>query len=152
VPLLDVGDPVMVRINSLGARGLLQGQITRTAYALDPQDRTLRAEIALPNTDGRLRPGQMGRVTINLETRENVLTIPSSAIVERNDLGKAVCYRVEGGRAVRAILLVGPDDGLRVEVLYGLKEGDTVITKPDTRISDGQAVTIRREGHEPAAR
>ena len=70
VPALDVGDPVTVRIRALKPRGVFQGRITRTAYALD-KDRTLRAEIVLPNTDGRLRPGLVGGVEIELDTREN---------------------------------------------------------------------------------
>ncbi len=81
VPYLDQGDPVTVRLDALGDRGVYQGRIARTAYALDTKDRTLRAEIDLPNTDGRLRPGQYVQVEIDLETREDVLTIPRSAIV-----------------------------------------------------------------------
>ena len=100
VPYLDEGDPVTVQIDALGARGVFQGRIARTAYALD-QDRTLRAEIDLPNADGRLRPGQFGRVEIELETRENVLTIPSSAIMSGSSDDTANCYRVAGGRAVQ---------------------------------------------------
>ncbi len=152
VPYLDEGDRVTVRIDALGARGVYKGRIARTAYALDPQDRNLRAEIDLPNADGRLRSGQFGRVEIDLETRENVLTIPSSAIIERNADGTAVCYRVVGGRAARARCRVALDDGVRSEVLEGVKEGDVVIANPDVRMPDGQPVTIRRERNEPPGR
>jgi HlyD family secretion protein len=152
VPYLDEGDPTTVRIDALGARGVFQGRIVRTAYGLDPLSRTLHAEIDLPNTDGRLRPGQRGRVEIDLETPENVLTIPSTAIAERGAAaGMSVCYRVVAGRAVRTPIKSGDDDGRRVEVLEGLKEGDVVIANPAARMSDGQAVTIRRDGHESTA-
>ena len=147
VPDLDVGDPVTVQFDALKARGMFQGRITRTAYALDPKYGTLRAEIVLPNPDGRLRPGLVGRVEIVLEIGENVLTIPSSAIAVLDSTDKtADCYRVANGRAVKTRIKFGLVDGRRIKVLDGLKEGDIVIAKPDARLSDGQTVTIRREG------
>ena len=75
-----------------------EGRVARTAYELNPQYRTLLVEIDLPNADGHLRPGQHGQAEIELETRENVITIPSSAMVERNDDGSAACFRVADGR------------------------------------------------------
>jgi RND family efflux transporter MFP subunit len=152
VPYLDPGDPATVRLDALGARGVYEGRVARTAYALNPDDHTFLAEIDLPNVDGRLRPGQYGSVEIKLETRENVLTVPSSAILARNADGMATCLRAVSGRAVRTRIKLGLDDGRRVEVLEGLKEGDIIIANPDVRMPDGQAITIRREGDKPVAR
>ena len=63
---LDPGDPATFRAHALGDREY-RGKIARTSFAEDARDQTLRAEIDLDNADGRLRPGQFGRVTINLE-------------------------------------------------------------------------------------
>jgi HlyD family secretion protein len=145
VPYLDEGDPANISIDALGRREVFQGQITRTAYALDPQDRTLRAEIALPNTDGRLRPGLGGQAWIVLESRENAISLPISAIRQQRD-DTAQCFRVVDGRVVRTRITLGPRDFRRAVVLDGLKEGDVVIADPDNQIADGQAVTIRQDG------
>jgi RND family efflux transporter MFP subunit len=151
-PYLDRGDPATVKLDALGTRGVYQGRVARTAYALNPQYRSLLAEIDLPNVDGRLRPGQYGSVEIHLETRENVLTVPSPAILARDADGMSTCLRAVSGRAVRTRIKLGLDDGRRVEVLEGLKEGDIVIANPDVRMPDGRAIIIRREGDKPAAR
>ena len=127
-----------------------EGRVARTAYELNPQYRTLLVEIDLPNADGHLRPGQHGRAEIELETRENVITIPSSAMVQRNDDGSAACFRVTDGRAVRTRIEVGLSARGLFEVLEGLKEGDLVITKPDSRTADGKPVAGRLEGKDPA--
>ncbi len=151
VPYLDEGDRVTVRIDALGARGVYKGRIARTAYARSPGSQPPRRD----RSAQRRRPSPVRtvrRVEIDLETRENVLTIPSSAIIERNGVGTAVCYRVVAGRAARSRFRVGRDDGLRAEVLEGLKEGEVVIAKPDVRMPDGQPVTIRRERNEPPGR
>ena len=151
-PQLDLGDRATVRIDALGARGVFQGVISRTAYALDPKDRTLVAEIDLANRDGRLRPGQYASVEIVLEAKENALTIPSSAFVEVYADNAAACYRVVNDHAVRTRIKFGPDNGLSIEILEGLKEGDVVIDNPDREMPDGQAVRIRRDVDKPANR
>ena len=140
VPLLDKGDPVTVRIDAIGDRRY-QGIIARTGYAEDPKTRTLRAEIDLENVDGRLRPGQYGAATIVLEDLGNRLTIPMSALTDGHRAGgEAACYRVEDRRTVRTPIKVGRDNGERIEVVDGLKEGDSVVIDPTTGISDGQVV------------
>jgi RND family efflux transporter MFP subunit len=139
VPLLDKGDPATVRINTNPVRAY-QGTISRTAFAEDPDTRTLRAEIDLENTDGRLRPGQYVEVSVLLENRSRVLTVPARALLDRRGDAAAVCYRVVDGRAVLTLVKTGDDNGMRVEILDGLKEGDTVIAEPGSRIKDGQAI------------
>ncbi len=144
-PYLEVGSHVRFVIGSLGARGVFEGKIARTGYAQNLADRTVRAEIDLSNADGRLRPGQAGRVTIDLATRENVLTILSAAITERGTEGLAACYRVVAGRAVQTPIKIGGDNGTRAEVIEGLNEGDIVISQPAAGMKDGQPVHIRPE-------
>ena len=140
VPLLDVGDHVTVRIDAIGDR-VYQGTIARTAYAEDPASRTLRAEIDMDNVDGRLRPGQYGMAAIILEVFGNRLTIPVSALIDgRSAGGDAACYRIEGRRAVRTGIKIGRDDGVRIEVVDGLKEGDSVVINASVGISDGQVI------------
>jgi HlyD family secretion protein len=138
-PKLDRGDLATIRIDALGGREY-RGVISRTAFAEDPASRTLRAEIDLENADGRLRPGQYGSATITLEEHPGVLTIPSSAIVDRRPDSVATCYRVSDGRAALARIKIGDDNGSRVEVIDGLKEGDSVIVGPDGKIADGDPV------------
>ncbi|HUG66316.1 MAG TPA: efflux RND transporter periplasmic adaptor subunit [Pirellulaceae bacterium] len=65
-PLVNVGNRAFIRVQSLGGEEI-EGQVTRTAWALDPASRTLRAEIDLPNPTGRLRPGMYATVRIMLE-------------------------------------------------------------------------------------
>jgi HlyD family secretion protein len=138
-PRLDRGDPATIRISALGGREY-RGVISRTAFAEDPTSRTLRAEIDLENADGRLRPGQYGSATIILEEHPGALTIPSSAIIEWGPDAVAICYRVSDGKAALARIKIGDNNGSRVEVIDGLKEGDSVIVSPGGKIADGDPV------------
>ena len=141
---LDRGDPATVRVDALPGREY-RGVVSRTAFAEDPATRTLRAEIDLENADGRLRPGLYGSATISLEERSGVLSIPSSAIIGRGPDAVATCYRVADGRAALARIKIGEDNGTRVEVIDGLKEGDSVIELPDGKISDGLMIKSARK-------
>jgi RND family efflux transporter MFP subunit len=140
-PFLDPGDRASVRFDATRNREY-SGTVARTAFAEDPRTQTLRAEIDLDNTDGSLRAGQWGRVTIFLEDRGAVLSVPLSALVARQPDGPAECYRVVDGRAVRTRIRIRGSDGARYEVVEGLKEGDTVITNPSNDLKDGQLIEV----------
>ena len=151
VPYLDLGDPATVRIASLGAVGVFKDRVKRTAYALN-KGQTLRVEIDLPNADDRLRPGQVGGVDIELESRDNVLTIPTSVVRDWDLEGNSHCFRVVDGHAVLMPIKVAGDGIGDFMVIDGLKEGDAVIIGPGGVITDGEAVTIRPDGNPPASR
>jgi multidrug efflux pump subunit AcrA (membrane-fusion protein) len=58
---ISVGAPMTVRIDAF-PKVEFKAKVSRLAGALDPQTRTLRAEIDLPNPDGKLLPGMTATV------------------------------------------------------------------------------------------
>jgi RND family efflux transporter MFP subunit len=142
------GDRVTLRIASLGEQvrdGEFVGHLTRLAKALDPATRTMRAEVYLENSSGFLRPGMYGTATVLLESRQNALTIPATALVR--SARHTEVFIVENptgdplqGIARRVTVELGLDDGLRVEVRSGLKGGEYVIAKGAGALRDGDPV------------
>jgi multidrug resistance efflux pump len=91
----------------------VEGQVTRSAWALDPNARTLRTEVHVKEP-GELRPGMFA--TITLKTfRPNVWTLPVSAVVVKDS--DVYCLRVIEGKVVRTPVQAGLNDGKRIEVL-----------------------------------
>jgi HlyD family secretion protein len=131
----------------------LQGKVTRTSWALDPGARTLQVEIDLPNKDGRLRPGMYiyGHIASPLPS---AWLLPSSAVARQNDA--MVCYRIEGGKAIRTPVLVGSGNGQLVEVLklqhagtpptWHDWTGQEVVALQAVGLSDGQEVQLAASG------
>ncbi len=116
-PLVDSGekpDSAIVRVQSLGETGI-DGKVTRTSGALDKSNRSLRVEIDLPNANGKLRPGMYAKVDILLDQRNDVLTLPTTAIVR--DGSVTYCCIVEDGKIERKIIELGLRSGGDVEVL-----------------------------------
>jgi HlyD family secretion protein len=141
------GDTALIRPQSLQGQQF-KGTVTRSSGALNPQNRTLRTEIDLPNGDGKLLPGMYVTATIIAE-HKNVWALPVAAVVTQGE--QTFCYRVENGKAVRTAIQIGlRGDGQFVEVVNWQKPGSPPTWEPFTGnevvatkaagLSDGQAV------------
>jgi RND family efflux transporter MFP subunit len=136
-----------------------KGTVTRSSGDLNPQNRTLRTEIDLPNPVGpdgerKLQPGMYGKVAIIAE-HKNVWALPVAAVVTQGE--QTFCCRVENGKAVRTPLQVGLRGNELVEVLKKQTKpakageearwedftGEEVIVAIDpASLTDGQAVSV----------
>ena len=76
---LTEGRIASLRVDAFPDR-VFDGKVTRFSRALDPRSRTMRTEIAIANANGALAAGMFGRLNLDLETRENVLTLPPACI------------------------------------------------------------------------
>jgi RND family efflux transporter MFP subunit len=97
------GDTALIRPQKLQALEL-KAKVTRTSRSLEPETRTLRTEIDLPNPEGQLLPGMYVNVTIIAE-HKNVWALPATAVLTKGD--ETFCYRVENDKAVRMPIQVG---------------------------------------------
>jgi RND family efflux transporter MFP subunit len=141
VPYCDPGDPAQVEIDALPGK-LFPAKVSRVAESEDPETRLMRVEIDVPNTNGEIRKGMYGRVTITLDKETDQLSIPSSCLVGKSKDGKANVYVFKDGHARLTPIEVRQDDGRRVAVLRGLKERDEVIAHFGSDIANGAAVVV----------
>jgi RNA polymerase sigma factor (sigma-70 family) len=65
VPLVKPGVPAAVTFDALPGV-TLPAEVSRVGFAEDPKTATMRAEIDVPNPDGRLRPGMTGTAVLKL--------------------------------------------------------------------------------------
>jgi HlyD family secretion protein len=141
-PLVDggeQGDSALVRIQSLRNREV-EGRVTRTGWALDAANRSLRTEIDLPNDEGQLRPGMYVTVSILLEERPDVLTLPTTAVLR--DGQRAYCCVVESGKVDHRPITLGLRSGNEVEILTGVGADDMVVLTRADSLEPGQPVEI----------
>ena len=84
------------------------------------------ARALVPNEQGKLAIGMTTQNTIEINSADNVLVIPSTAIKKQG--GKSV-VRVQGadGQAKDQEITVGLKDSMHTEVKSGLKAGDKVV-------------------------
>jgi membrane fusion protein (multidrug efflux system) len=137
-PLVAKGQPVQLTVEGLPGR-VFDGKITRFAYALDEATKTMLAEIELPNPKLELRPGMYATVKVGIEHREEVLLVPSEALVREK--ANAFVFTVEDNKAIKTPVKVGFGDGAKFEIVSGVKVGNPVILVGGRALSDGQAVS-----------
>lgn len=113
-------------------------------YAVEPQidlnTRTLKVRALAENPDGALLPGQFVRVELILETIENALLVPTEAIIP--DLQGHKVFVNNGGKVKEERVEIGIRTDREVEILSGLKAGDTVITTGILQLRQGAPVRV----------
>jgi len=122
------------------------GKITSINPAIDLMSRTAAVEITIPNLDHRLKSGMFAQVEIIIQERPQAILIPSYSILESGEQ-KAV-YIVENGKAFSRIVEIGNYQADSVEVISGLKSGDTLIVSGQHSLSENKIVNIVEGGIE----
>jgi len=92
---------------------------------LDPQSRTGRVRIELPNLDFALRPDMYASVRLHVSRGEG-LVVPHSAVLYAGE--RSFVFRALGeGRFRPQQVVTGMRNGEEVEVLSGVAEGDEIV-------------------------
>ena len=141
--LLKPGVAVQIKASSLPGV-TISGEVSRTAQAINPQSRTLRVEVDIPNADQALVPGTYVDVSFALPS-SNRVQVPAAALVFRSN-GPQVAVVDNAGRVSFRKVTISRDDGNMVELESGLSPGDRVALNISSRISDGETVAIVESG------
>ena len=145
VSSVAVGGKVEFTIPSMsGENKKVDGTIIRISPVAVQPSRTFEAEVVVDNKDNRLRGGMYAEALITAIPKENVLTIPMTAISMRDD--QRTCYVIEDGKAVRKILTTGYIGENVVEVLHGITEKDQIITGGLNKVREGVSVKVSEKG------
>lgn len=119
-----VGDSADVHVQATGEH--FTGKVTRFTDALDPSTRTMQVEIDVPNPKYQLQPGMYADVTLQANSRPNILTVPVQAI-RHGESKNSVLFVDPQNRVQERDVVLGVESSDRAEIVSGLSEGDRVI-------------------------
>jgi RND family efflux transporter MFP subunit len=122
-----------------------QGQLVRTANAIDPVSRTLLVEISVPNPTGQLFTGSYAEVHIKLPTQSSLFILPVNTLLFRSEGLRVVVVEQDQKVDLRQIT-IGRDLGSEVEVVAGLNGDERVIVNPPDSVIAGQTVRVTQPG------
>lgn len=122
---------------------LFLGKVNAISPVINPYTKTAAVEIIIPNEKLLLRSGMFAEVKIITEEREGIV-IASDYIL--NTDGNSYVYVIHNNIAEKRIIKTGIVEENKVEVLDGLKEGESVVTVGAEMLTDGTMVEIGNGG------
>lgn len=139
LPKVKKGQKAEVRVDAYPEE-VFVGRLTGLSPVVDLLSRAAPAEISIGNLDHRLKPGYFARVRLLVAEHKDVLVIPEDCILKSGT--ENYVFVVNGEIARRREVKLGLSEGDRVEVLEGLKEGETIVTVGQQMLKDGAEVKI----------
>lgn len=124
------------------------GEVNFTDSTIDARTGSVMARAVFPNPDAVVVPGQFVRVRVVLQSLDDVVLVPESAIGQGRE-GVQV-FVVRDGQAKATPVAVGPVIRGRQVVLSGLEAGDQVIVNGQVMLQDGMPVEAQRVDMETA--
>jgi RND family efflux transporter MFP subunit len=144
-----VGMPAYVTSNQFSGR-IFHGKVARTAMSIDPQTRTERTEVDIPNNDLTLVPGMYLQLTFELSQR-GFLQVPAAAILFQPS-GLQVAVVDAASKVNFRPVTVAKDDGDTVELASGVNPGERVALNISSAITPGEQVeAIEDDKDQPSA-
>lgn len=126
---VKVGQEALVEIPSLSQS--FKSTVTEVSYDVDPATRNFRVKIA---GGSQFVPGTYVKVSFPVG-KEVVMAVPVKSIVERGQL--AIVFVNKEGRADMRVVKTGRAFGDRIEILSGLKNGESIVVDNATVLKAG---------------
>ena len=108
---------------------------------IDQTTATFRLKATFANADERLWPGEFVNARLLLETRANVVAVPSTA-VQRGPQGLFTWVVTANNTAVVRPIQVGPTTGDLTIITSGLEENERVVTDGQYKLQVNSPVTV----------
>ena len=150
VPTVHVGQPVDVRVPTLNRT--FPGKVARFAGKVQLSTRTMDTEVDVPNANLLLVPGMFAEVDLTLNRRNDVVTVPVSAVDLGSETssdenpknnaaltGKVMVVTGENRVETREVT-IGLETANRVEIRSGVREGELVVIGNRTGLQRGEVV------------
>jgi membrane fusion protein (multidrug efflux system) len=145
---VQVGDAAFVHVEGLPQP--IETSVSAVSDTIDPQARTYRVQMLVPNPDHALKAGIFARIDIVPSARRDVLLVPRAAV--RSEEGGNRVLVVRDGRAQAIPVRIGVVSENEAEVISGIDAGSEVIVGAAAReLAPGMAVRAIAAPQGPAS-
>ena len=125
-PFIKKGLPVEAKVSSYKDK-IFKGQIDFISSRINADTRSLLSRVKLDNNELELLSGSLLEITVKFNLRES-LSVPDTSIMMEGE--KSYIYKVSKENiANKTEVKIGIRNNGKVEILFGLKEGDLIVAE-----------------------
>jgi RND family efflux transporter MFP subunit len=138
---LKTGDTVTVVPTDTSAEEM-HGQVTLLGRSSDPLNRTVEVWVTLANGDGKLRANGAAQVTVSANAKNDAIVVPASAVtLETSDAKEGTVMVVDAENVAHETkVTIGIRTPDKIEIVEGLKGGETVVVEGNYALANGTKV------------
>jgi multidrug efflux pump subunit AcrA (membrane-fusion protein) len=146
VAQLKTGDAATV-VATDSSSGEMHGQITLLSRSSDPTNRSVEVWVTLGNSAGTLRANGAAQVTVFANSKTDAIVVPASAVtLESSNADEGTVIVVDAQNiAHETKVTTGIRTTDKIEIVEGLKGGETVVVEGNYALPDGTKVEIATE-------
>lgn len=137
------GDTVRVSFPSVNQE--MKTTISRVGNYINPNNRTFKIRLDIPNSDDMLKPNLLGELHIMDFYADNAVVIPTK-LIQQTPAGKEFVYTVDRtdgvDRAKKVIVTIGLSHEGHSHVLTGLDGSEMLLAKGARSVKDGELIEI----------
>jgi membrane fusion protein, copper/silver efflux system len=149
LPSVKLGQQVAATFDALPG-ATRTGRITYVYPTVNPETRTARVRVELPNTGMQLKPGMYATFSVDGGTDAQALTVPRAAVLATGQRNLVFVRRADGVLEPRGVTL-GAAAGERIAILSGLVAGETVVASATFLVDAESNLASLLSGMAPAA-
>jgi HlyD family secretion protein len=141
VAQLKTGDAATVAPTDTSAEEM-HGQVTLLSRSSDATNRTVEVWVTLGNEDGKLRANGAAQVTIAANSKTDAVIVPAAAVtLETSNADEGAVMVVDNQNVAHETKVkIGIRTRDKIEIVEGLKGGETVVIEGNYALADGTKV------------
>jgi len=129
---------------------IFDATLETTSVSAALESRTILVEFLAPNQDGKLWPGTFADVTFDLPGDAQVLRVPASALIFRNNGAQLAVVGGDDRIALKTVT-IGKNLGEDIEIESGITQADRIVTSPLDTIENGEQVAVAAQAQQQEA-
>lgn len=144
VTKVKIGQGVEISVTMIEEKKF-RGIVEKIELFIDKEFNTTFMEIQCKISDfdkSLARLGAFAEAEIVVEEKNNILRIPLSAVIVKDDVKKV--FVVQGNKVFSRVIKVGIKGDDYVGVISGLEEGDLIVTIGNFELKDGDEIEIEK--------
>lgn len=122
---VKIGDPAEVTLSYLPGQ-VWKGKVEYIYPSLNPKTRALTVRLKFANPDELLKPNMFAKVKIFSGAKDNILIVPTEALIRTGDSDRLVSTNGKGVFESKTVQ-VGIESGDYSEIISGINEGEEVV-------------------------